>query len=51
MIRYINTKFISINELLEYYKISKSNIYKLITNNLIKVNDKIIDNKNQTIEE
>lgn len=51
MIRYINNRFNSINELLEYYKISKSNIYKLITNKLIKVNDKIVDNKNENIKE
>lgn len=51
MIRYINTKFNSIIELLEYYKISKSNIYKLISNKYIKINGIDVKDRNDILKQ
>ena len=51
MIRYINKKFNTIGEMLEFYHLSKTNIYKLISSGNINVNDIIVKDKNYNIKE
>lgn len=45
MIRYINDCFGSIEDMLNYYHTSKTNVYKLVTWGCIKVNNEIINKK------
>lgn len=51
MMRYINLKFSTIRELLDFYHLSKTNIYKLINTRSILVNDTVVKSDDYNIKE